>query len=211
MADRDEEREVARFYTRSRRFPKFIGRLHDGTKIPGGPYTLTQGVVLAIVLVVALMTQSVWGTGSPIVDIPVAAFVSWGAAWGAGRIPATRRNLLSIITSGMSAMTRPAAGRYRGVTMRVRPPHFAGGGTTIAEPVGVTLARPGSENTAPAPEAPVVAQPVLQPRGGRGGGRAPPPPRARRGRRRGPPAPPPPPPPGAGGAPRLLQQARGGN
>ena len=72
MADRDEEREVARFYTRSRRFPKFIGRLHDGTKIPGGPYTLTQGVVLAIVLVVALMTQSVWGTGSPIVDIPVA-------------------------------------------------------------------------------------------------------------------------------------------
>ena len=54
MAERDEEREVARFYTRSRRFPKFIGRLHDGTKIPGGPYTLTQGVVLAIVLVGAV-------------------------------------------------------------------------------------------------------------------------------------------------------------
>lgn len=191
MADRDEEREVARFYTRSRRFPKFIGRLHDGTKIPGGPYTLTQGVVLAIVLVVALMTQSVWGTGSPIVDIPVAAFVSWGAAWGAGRIPATRRNLLSIITSGMSAMTRPAAGRYRGVTMRVRPPHFAGGGTTIAEPVGVTLARPGSENTAPAPEAPVVAQPVLQPRST--------------------PLPAHAPAHAVSGVERLLQQARGGN
>ncbi|KYJ98576.1 hypothetical protein AB1285_22505 [Microbacterium sp. NRRL B-14842] len=191
MADRDEEREVARFYTRSRRFPKFIGRLHDGTKIPGGPYTLTQGVVLAIVLVVALMTQSVWGTGSPIVDIPVAAFVSWGAAWGAGRIPATRRNLLSIITSGMSAMTRPAAGRYRGVTMRVRPPHFAGGGTTIAEPVGATLARPDSENTAPAPEAPVVAQPVLQPRST--------------------PLPAHAPAHAVSGVERLLQQARGGN
>ena len=162
MADRDEEREVARFYTRSRRFPKFIGRLHDGTKIPGGPYTLTQGVVMAIVLVVALMTQSVWGTGSPIVDIPVAAFVSWGAAWGAGRIPATRRNLLSIITSGMSAMTRPAAGREPGVTIPVGPPHFPGGGTTIAEPVSATRTRPDGENTAPAPEEPTVAQPVLQ-------------------------------------------------
>jgi hypothetical protein len=193
VADRDEEREVARFYTRSRRFPKFIGRLHDGTKIPGGPYTLTQGVVLAIVLVVALMTQSVWGTGSPIVDIPVAAFVSWGAAWGAGRIPATRRNLLSIITSGMSAMTRPAAGRYRGVTMRVRPPHFASGGTTIAEPVGATLTRPEGENTAPAPapEAPVVAQPVLQ--------------------QRSTPLPAHAPAHAVSGVERLLQQARGGN
>ncbi|MDT0187015.1 hypothetical protein Q9S36_43210 [Microbacterium sp. ARD31] len=191
MADRDEEREVARFYTRSRRFPKFIGRLHDGTKIPGGPYTLTQGVVMAIVLVVALMTQSVWGTGSPIVDIPVAAFVSWGAAWGAGRIPATRRNLLSIITSGMSAMTRPAAGRYRGVTMRVRPPHFAGGGTTIAEPVSATRTRPDGENTAPAPEEPTVAQPVLQ--------------------QVSTPLPAHAPAHAVSGVERLLQQARGGN
>ena len=146
---------------------------------------------MAIVLVVALLTQSVWGTGSPIVDIPVAAFVSWGAAWGAGRIPATRRNLLSIITSGLSAMTRPAAGRYRGVTMRVRPPHFAGGGTTIAEPVGATLTTPDSETTAPAPEAPVVAQPVLQPRST--------------------PLPAHAPAPAVSGDERLLQQARGGN
>ncbi len=36
--------ETARFYTKSRRFPKMIGRMTDGSRIPGGPYTLTQTV-----------------------------------------------------------------------------------------------------------------------------------------------------------------------
>ena len=145
MAERDEEREVARFYTRSRRFPKFIGRLHDGTKIPGGPYTLTQGVVLAIVLVGALLTQRMWGTGSPLVDFPLALAVSWAAAWGAGRIPATRRNLLSVIAGGLSAMTKPATGRYLGTTMKIRPPHYAGGKTSIAEAIALAVSfRPAS-------------------------------------------------------------------
>lgn len=191
MAEHDEEREVARFYTRSRRFPKFIGRLHDGTKIPGGPYTLTQGVVLAIVLVGALLTQRVWGTGSPIVDIPLAAAVSWAAAWGAGRIPATRRNMLSVISSGLAAMTRPAAGRYRGTTMRVRPPHFAGGKTTIAEPVAATLALNEDITTAPEPAAPVAAQPVTP--------------------QRSTPLPARTPAHAVSGVERLLQQARGGD
>ncbi len=164
MAEHDEEREVARFYTRSRRFPKFIGRLHDGTKIPGGPYTLAQGVVLAIFLIGTLVTQGLWGTGSPIVDIPIAAGVSWAAAWGAGRIPATRRNLLSVISSGLAAMTRPAAGRYRGTTLRVRPPHFAGGKATIAEPVTIALALDEDTTTAPQPAPPAVVEPVISER-----------------------------------------------
>ena len=191
MAEHDEEREVARFYTRSRRFPKFIGRLHDGTKIPGGPYTLAQGVVLAIFLIGTLVTQGLWGTGSPIVDIPIAAGVSWAAAWGAGRIPATRRNLLSVISSGIAAMTRPAAGRYRGSTLRVRPPHFAGGKTTIAEPVTATLAPDEDTITASQPVAPPVVEPVDS--------------------QRSTPLPARTPAHAVSGVERLLQQARGGD
>lgn len=191
MAERDEDREVARFYTRSRRFPKFIGRLHDGTKIPGGPYTLTQGIVLAIVLIGALLTQRMWGTGSPLVDFPLAIAFSWAAAWGAGRIPATRRNMLNVLAGGLSAMTKPATGKYRGTTMKIRPPHYAGGKTTIADTIVDVLPRPEVAIPTPTPEAPAAVQPATQQRSA---------PLATR-----------PPAHAVSGVERLLQQARGGN
>jgi hypothetical protein len=190
MAAHDEEREVAHFYTGSRHFPKFIGRLHDGTKIPGGPYTLTQGVVLACVLILGLTTQDLWGTGSPIVNIPLVFVVAWAAAWGAGRIPTTRRNLLSIIGSSLSAMTRQATGRYRGAALKIRAPHFAGGRTMIAGAVEATAVPLLEDNTAPEAEAP-APQPVTQQRS------APQPART--------------PAHAVSGVERLLQQARGGN
>lgn len=190
MATHDDEREVAHFYTGSRRFPKFIGRLHDGTKIPGGPYTLTQGVVLACVLILGLTTQGLWGTGSPIVNIPLAFAVAWAAAWGAGRIPATRRNLLSIIGSSISAMTRQAAGRYRGEALKIRAPHYAGGRATIAGSVEAIAILPLEDDTAPTVEAP-APQPVPQQRS------TPQPTRT--------------PAHAVSGVERLLQQARGGN
>ncbi|WP_409048722.1 hypothetical protein AB2L57_17815 (plasmid) [Microbacterium sp. HA-8] len=191
MAERDEDREVARFYTRSRRFPKFIGRLHDGTKIPGGPYTLTQGIVLAIVLIGALLTQRMWGTGSPLVDFPLAIAFSWAAAWGAGRIPATRRNMLNVLAGGLSAMTKPATGKYRGTTMKIRPPHYAGGKTTIADAIVDALPRPEVAIPTPAPEAPAAVQPATQQRSAPLDTRTP----AH----------------AVSGVERLLQQARGGN
>ncbi|MEQ0558435.1 hypothetical protein ABJI51_05090 [Amycolatopsis sp. NEAU-NG30] len=45
---------VGRSYTRSRRFPRMFGRMpgRDGGYLPGGPYTLTQGVLFLILLVV---------------------------------------------------------------------------------------------------------------------------------------------------------------
>ncbi|ALJ22514.1 hypothetical protein [Microbacterium sp. No. 7] len=191
MAERDEDREVARFYTRSRRFPKFIGRLHDGTKIPGGPYTLTQGIVLALVLIGALLTQRMWGTGSPLVDFPLAIAFSWAAAWGAGRIPATRRNMLNVLAGGLSAMTKPATGKYRGTTMKIRPPHYAGGKTTIADTIVDALPRPEVAIPTPTPEAPAAVQPAMQQRSAPLATRTP----AH----------------AVSGVERLLQQARGGN
>lgn len=133
-----EEVEIARFYTRSRRFPKMIGRMHDGTKIPGGPYTITQAAIGAILFLIAITTRAQWGTGSILIDLPICVGVAWGAAWGAGRIPSTRRNLLSVLIGGLAAMFKPAAGQYQGIPFRPRGPHKATGhvhfGTDITVP-----------------------------------------------------------------------------
>ncbi|GLY38992.1 hypothetical protein Amsp01_050160 [Amycolatopsis sp. NBRC 101858] len=45
---------IGRSYTRSRRFPRMFGRMpgRDGGYLPGGPYTLTQGVLFLMLLVV---------------------------------------------------------------------------------------------------------------------------------------------------------------
>ncbi len=163
MAYEVEEKEVARFYTRSRRFRKLLGRLPDGTKLIGGPYTITQGLVLAVVLIVASVTQSAWGTGTPLIDFPLAGAIAWVAAWGAGRLPMTRRNLFSVLTGGLTAMTRSSAGRYRGSALRIRPPHRASGKSFIAtgtnRPVAPAPAEPVVVETAPTP-APVAPQPA---------------------------------------------------
>lgn len=132
MSNVDERGEVARFYTRSRRFPKVIGRLHDGTRIPGGPYTITQAVVGGIAVMVALTTRAQWGTGTIIIDLPLCVLLAWGAAWGAGRIPSTRRNIVSVIVGGATAVLRPFEGRYKDQTFRLRPPHYAGGKAAIS-------------------------------------------------------------------------------
>lgn len=140
-----EEKEVARFFTRSRRFRKFLGRLPDGTKLWGGPYTIVQGLVLAVVLIVACVTQSLWGTGNVLIDFPLAGAFSWAAAWGAGRIPMTRRNLFSVITGGLTAILRTSAGRYRGTPLRILPPHHATGKSYIGKPAGRPIAPAAAE------------------------------------------------------------------
>ncbi|MGW4132118.1 hypothetical protein [Amycolatopsis japonica] len=45
---------IGRSYTRSRRFPRMFGRMpgRDGGYLPGGPYTLTQGVVFLVLLLI---------------------------------------------------------------------------------------------------------------------------------------------------------------
>lgn len=145
--------EIARFYTRSRKFPRLIGRLHDGTKIPGGPYTITQGVVFAILLTLGLATRGLWGTGSILIDLPLTGVVAWGGAWGAGRLPATRRNAASLLLGALGAMTRTGAGRYLDRTVRLRPPHKAGGFTAVTGRSGPTSA-PHSPPAVPATPAP---------------------------------------------------------
>lgn len=156
--EKQQQTEVARFYTRSRKFPRLIGRLHDGTKIPGGPYTVTQGIVAVVLLALGLVTRGLWGTGTILVDIPIVLLVAWGGAWGAGRLPATRRNVASILLGALGAVFSPAAGKYQEQTVRLRPPHFASGTTTISGATATsTTTRPQTTGT----PAPVVPAPTI--------------------------------------------------
>lgn len=160
-----EEVEIARFYTRSRRFPKMIGRMHDGTKIPGGPYTVTQAAIGGMLFLVAVTTRAQWGTGNILIDIPIAIGVAWGAAWGAGRIPSTRRNLLSVLLGGLSAMFRPVSGKYRGAPVRIRPPHAVAGRVTLGADVPAPTAADlvAAPAPTPAPVAPIEPSPTPVP------------------------------------------------
>lgn len=162
MSDEKQQSEVARFYTRSRKFPRLIGRLHDGTKIPGGPYTVTQGVVAAVLLALGLVTRGIWGTGTILVDIPIVLIAAWGGAWGAGRLPTTRRNFGSILLGIFGAMFRPSAGKYQEQTVKLRPPHFAAG-TTVISGVTATSTTKNELTARPQPIAAPVPAAVEEP------------------------------------------------
>lgn len=120
--------ETARFYTRSRRFPKMIGRMNDGSRIPGGPYTLTQvGVGGAVLLIMLVMRGLVWSTGEILLDLLVTAALAFAVTWLIGRLPMTRRNLLFAFLDAAAATFKPFSGKYQGQVIRLAAPHLAGG------------------------------------------------------------------------------------
>lgn len=153
------QEEIARFYTRSRRFPKMIGRMNDGSRIPGGPYTLTQVGVGGAVLLVMLVTRGLlWSTGEILLDLLVTAGVAFAPTWLVGRIPMTRRNLLFAFLDGAAAMFKPVGGKYQGQTIRLAQPHAAGGDTQVLSP------RPARPVPSPlAPESAKKATPTSTP------------------------------------------------
>lgn len=121
------DESYARFYTKARRFPKMIGRLNDGSRIPGGPYTLTQISVGGVVLFLMLMFRPVWGWGFVLAEIPFAVAISWVVMWTVGRLPTSQRNIVAAIFAGFSAAFSPSSGRYRGNTVTFRKPHTVRG------------------------------------------------------------------------------------
>lgn len=127
--------EIARFYTRSRRFPKMIGRMHDGSRIPGGPYTLTQAGFGGAALMSLLLTRSLWSSGAILLDVAITAGITWGVTWAVGLIPMTRRSLASAFVDAVGAMFRPYGGRYQERPVRLTRPHQAIGAAKMPVPV----------------------------------------------------------------------------
>ncbi len=136
--------EIARFYTRSRRFPKMIGRMTDGSRIPGGPYTLTQVGFGGVALLVLLVTRTQWSTGVVLLDLALTVGVAWGVTWLVGLIPMTRRNLFMAFMDAVAAMFKPHGGRYQERTIRLARPHQAIGATLMPTPVRASDQEAGS-------------------------------------------------------------------
>ncbi|MFE6508090.1 hypothetical protein ACFVBP_10505 [Nocardioides sp. NPDC057764] len=115
--------DVVKWFTRARKFPQLIGRTPDGTRIWGGPYTLTQALGGAGVLVVGLKTMSLWAHFGFIGSLVVLVAVTGSVVWGLGRIPVGARSPLSMAAGLAHAVGAPKTGRLGGRPIRIRRPH----------------------------------------------------------------------------------------
>lgn len=146
--------DVGRFYTQIRRFKKMLGRFHDGTPIPGGPYTLAQGIFGVVAMFVLIWTNPLWATGVDLLDLVLGLLIVWGVAWLSGKLPSTKRNMLIVAMDASSAAFAPLTGKYKGQTINIRPPHraFVRGQTT-----------PRLPRLGPAPAEPAVTVAEVEP------------------------------------------------
>lgn len=122
----EEQSEVARFY-RVKKFTRYLGRFPDGTKIWGGPYNMTQGVVGAIAGLIAMQTNGLWGTGNIFFDLLLGGGTVYLVVRMAGRIGTGNRNPASLLLGLYAAMTAPSTGMYNGAPPRARTPRQVSG------------------------------------------------------------------------------------
>jgi hypothetical protein len=160
---------TARYYTRGVRFPRLIGQTHDGTRIPGGPYTLTQGVGGLVAFLGGWWTRPLWGNGNLLRDY-LLLFLAVGATVFALRFVRTSgRDPITAGTALASVYLQPRHGRLRGRSLRIARPHPVRGrpvllsdlahlpvpGLPAPAPAGTDLApRPSNPTRVPAPTAP---------------------------------------------------------
>lgn len=123
VSGRDEAPEIVRWYTRARKFPQLIGKTPDGAKLWGGPYTYTQVIGAAVVLVVGLKTISLWGAFGLIGNALVVLGAAYGTALLLGRLPIGSRNPISVGSGIARALSGPAQGVLGGAPLRIRRPH----------------------------------------------------------------------------------------
>ncbi|MBE7192164.1 MAG: hypothetical protein INR66_06715 [Gordonia polyisoprenivorans] len=114
--------EVIRNFTAARKFPQLIGRTPDGKKILGGPYTVTQAVGAAVVIVVLYLTRSWWmGLGLATGGL-IAGALLVGTVMGLGRLRPGGRNPLSLVSGlGRMAISTTAPAPVSRRPRRVRP------------------------------------------------------------------------------------------
>lgn len=119
----DDDLVVGKFFTRAMKIPLMVGRLIDGTRLWGGPYTVPQIVAGCIALLV-LWQAFAWffSTGLIFTDAILVGFGAWGVAFLVGRLPDSRRNLFNLMTSMASATATSKTGFYRGSPFKIQQP-----------------------------------------------------------------------------------------
>jgi len=141
-------RSVARFYTLARRIPTLIGRTSDGTRIPGGPYTVTQVGAAFVTVLVLWKTTGVWAHLGFMGNLAIAGGALSGVVFLAGRIPTTGRNPATLVVGIVAVLANPKGGTREGNALSVPAPHRLSHHTRWAPPVAA--ARPPARSTRPA-------------------------------------------------------------
>jgi len=152
------EPEITKWYTSARRFPQLIGRTSDGAKIPFGPYTYTQVLVFAGILIVGSKTMSLWGRFGTVGNVVTLVGLAFGVTFALGKIPIGARSPISMLLGAITALTSPADGKVGGRKVALRRPHRVAARLTVQMPV-VAAAEPAP---APRPVSP-PAHPKTEP------------------------------------------------
>lgn len=118
-----EEREVVKFYTRARKFPHVLGRFPDGTKIPGGPYTLTQVVGGGLLVLIGVRTMGIWSVGSGLTNVGILLLATVGSVKLLGRLQTGGRGPIAVAMGGYTAAASPKLGRQDGRPVTRRRAH----------------------------------------------------------------------------------------
>lgn len=123
MKNLDDDVIVGKFFTRAMKIPLMVGRLIDGTRLWGGPYTVPQIVAGCIALLV-LWQAFAWffSTGFILTDAIMVVLGAWGVAFLVGRLPESRRNLFNMMASMASATATSKTGFYRGSPFKIQQP-----------------------------------------------------------------------------------------
>ena len=107
-------RETVRFFTMSRKFPKLIGRMYDGSKIWGGPYTTVQFTVMGIIAVAGFASKGLWSTGFGLIDLVLCVIAAWLVGFLAGMLPIGARSPAILGLGLLNRLMSPAAGTWDG-------------------------------------------------------------------------------------------------
>lgn len=114
MSDR-----VVRYHTYARRQPSLIGKDSSGKRIPGGPYTVYQPILLVATAAVLWISKDLWST-SLMQALIVTACLALAVGWISGRIDFSGRNpfLLGagVLNAWASNLSAPQ-GKIRGARL----------------------------------------------------------------------------------------------
>lgn len=125
MKNLDNDVIVGKFFTRAMKIPLMVGRLIDGTRLWGGPYTVPQ-IVAGFIALLVLWQAFAWffSTGFILTDAILVILGAWGVAFLVGRLPESRRNLFNMMTSMASATATSKTGFYRGSPFKIQQPRL---------------------------------------------------------------------------------------
>jgi hypothetical protein len=146
----DRSNDVVRWYTRARKFPQLLGRTPDGTRLWGGPYTVTQAIGGGLVLVLGVKTMGLWGSFGLVGNALVLLSAAAGTVFFLGRIPLGARNPVAVLAGLARAVSAPTTGRLGGKAVRIRRPRQVRHRVVIATDQPIEAASAASQ-PAPAP------------------------------------------------------------